>query len=62
MLYYLMQWIIFERLEPYAVKIASTVLRREGRSNLSDLSDHVQIERKARRTWQAPNISSVSVR
>ena len=56
--YYLMQWIIFERLEPYAVKVASTVLRREGRSNLSDLSDHIQIERKTRRTWQAPSIRS----
>jgi len=55
-----MQWIIFERLEPYAVKIASTVLRREGRSNLSDLSDHSQTRREAGRAWQLPNINQHS--
>jgi hypothetical protein len=27
-------------LEPYAVKVACTVLRRERRGNLPDLSDH----------------------
>ena len=34
-----MKLMTFERLEPYEVKVSSTVLRREGKSNLSDLSD-----------------------
>ena len=34
-----MKLMTFERLEPYAVKVARTVLRREGRSDLSNLSD-----------------------
>ena len=31
--------VTFRVLEPYAVKVASTVLRREGRGNPPDLSD-----------------------
>ncbi|MGA2408733.1 MAG: hypothetical protein ABSF81_18555, partial [Bacteroidales bacterium] len=31
---------VLKALEPYAVKVASTVLRRERRGNLPDLSDH----------------------
>jgi len=33
----------FERLEPYAVKVASTVLRRGRKSDLPSLSDHKRI-------------------
>ena len=32
-------FVAFRVLEPYAVKVASTVLRRERRGNPSDLSD-----------------------
>ncbi|MGA2408710.1 MAG: hypothetical protein ABSF81_18440, partial [Bacteroidales bacterium] len=32
---------VLKALEPYAVKVASTVLRRERRGNLPDLSDQV---------------------
>jgi len=34
-----MQWIILERLEPYEVKVSSTVLRRGRRSDPALLSD-----------------------
>ena len=37
--YYLIPSIIFERFEPYEVKISSTVLRRGRRSNPSSLSN-----------------------
>ena len=32
-------YVAFRMLEPYAVKVARTVLRREGRGNPPDLSD-----------------------
>jgi len=40
----------FERLEPYAVKVARVVLRRGRKSDLSSLSDLIQIEREYERT------------
>jgi len=49
---HLMKLMTFERLEPYAVKVARTVLRREGRSDLSNLSDHNKQEEKREESWQ----------
>jgi len=53
-----MKLMTFERLEPYAVKVARTVLRREGRSDLSNLSDHNKQEDKQEESWQWQDISS----
>jgi len=44
--YYLMQWIIFERLEPYEVKVSRTVLRRGRRREPSSLSDKLYYQKK----------------
>ena len=54
---YLRKLITFERLEPYEVKVSSTILRRGRRSNPSFLSDGSQARRNARRAWQLRNIS-----
>ena len=58
---YLMKLITFERLEPYEVKVSSTVLRREGKSNLSDLSDHNKQEEKQEESWRTQDINQPSV-
>ena len=52
-----MKLITFERLEPYEVKVSSTVLRREGKSNLSDLSDHNKQEEKQEESWRTQDIT-----
>ena len=57
---HLMKLMTFERLEPYEVKVSSTVLRREGKSNLSDLSDHNKQEEKQEESWRTPSIKQHS--
>jgi len=60
--YYLMQWIILERLEPYEVKVSSTVLRRGRRSDPALLSDHKQPEEKQGESWRTSNIMPICIK
>ncbi len=56
MLYCRVTSVTFRVLEPYAVKVARTVLRRERRGNPPDLSDTRRTERTEIKNYSFRNI------